>query len=459
MKYNPITKLLAYTLVFSTIIFIFSSCAPLFQNNFDSLMRPPSLTIEQKEIHTALQKYTNSSVVLQFPKSGDYRQAFIPADFDNDKSTRYVAFYRPKGEATSIHINLLTKIESEDETSWKSTFDSECSGNRISTVSLENLTGDNRTQLVTTWILDNTKDRGLIIYDMQDNELQEIFNTTYSEMSLTDMNNDGINDIFLINQSFSSEDKPADTRASVFTLKDYKKSLIGSCKMDPSSTSFSSVKSGKLQNNITAIFVDTFKSSNSMSTEIIYFDRNKIINPLFDEETNTIKASLRNTNFYSISTDIDLDGLTEFPSTTELPGYLDKSPGEKYYFTTWNRLELDTVKPLFDCIMNPAYGFYLIVPPEFKSYFTIESLNNNSSMIFKAYPPEEVILNPNANIIFNEIFTITVFSHDDWDSPVNDSYRKLHETDKFIIAVKFTDYAATFKLSYASISANFNLIS
>ena len=470
-------KILSLITLISLLMFSFSSCSLNSQSDFESLLRPPNLNKEQKEIQNALQKSTVSPLfLLQFPKSGDFRQSFIKADFNNNGTTQYVAFYRPKGEGTSIHINLLSKIKQNDNEAWISTFDAECSGTQINTVSLEKLTNDDTTLLVTTWNLNNTKEKGLIVYQMIDNSLKEIFNTTFTEMSLADLNGDNINDIFLINQTPATDTKPATTTASLYSLLNYNGIKLSSCQMDPATTSFASVKIGKIDST-PAIFVDSFKTANTMSTEIIYYEDggrteygsliHLLLNPLYDTTKNTVDASVRESNYSIISTDIDNDGNTEFPSSTELPGYHDKPSSEKMFLTTWNsfsKYNEKNIYPQFDCVYNNNYNYYLIIPDQLKSNFTVDSINNSATLIFKySSLQEDTSLVPAAkdaksSVVYSEIFSIRIFTADTWHSPNNDFYYKLSQNDKYIYGIKFSELAATLNLNLESVSKYFKYI-
>lgn len=71
----------------------FTSCTG-FTKVTEDLMKPPRLTAEQKEIDDALHAAViESDISFKYPKSGDYRSAFVFHDIDGDGEEEAIVFY------------------------------------------------------------------------------------------------------------------------------------------------------------------------------------------------------------------------------------------------------------------------------------------------------------------------------------------------------------------------------
>ena len=84
----------------------------------DGLMTAPKLTDEQQLIHTALSNAVGRNITLKYPKSGNYRSAFVIANVDGEPTEEALVFYEYTGaEGEGIRVNLLDK---KDDGSWNS---------------------------------------------------------------------------------------------------------------------------------------------------------------------------------------------------------------------------------------------------------------------------------------------------------------------------------------------------
>ena len=132
-----------FTFVLAAVMLALSGCNVL-GPDVETQLQPPRAAGEQKEIQNALDAYIGRSdktakrYVLKYPKSGDYRSAFILRDFDGDGVEEAVAFYRKKDDASKTHVNLLRKKNG----AWSSVRDTEGYGNDIDRVVFGDIAGE-----------------------------------------------------------------------------------------------------------------------------------------------------------------------------------------------------------------------------------------------------------------------------------------------------------------------------
>ena len=99
-------------------ILLLSGCSPI-QMDVEELMSPPKLTAEQAEIDSALKQALGENVKLKYPKSGDFRSAFVFHDIDGDgrrghrllpvgQQQHHLAHrHGPDGWSVALHLQLL----------------------------------------------------------------------------------------------------------------------------------------------------------------------------------------------------------------------------------------------------------------------------------------------------------------------------------------------------------------
>ena len=97
-------------------ILLLSGCSPI-QMDVEELMSPPKLTAEQAEIDSALKQALGENVKLKYPKSGDFRSAFVFHDIDGDGEEEAIVFYQLDSSSTT----WLTVMDRTDG-QWRSTY-------------------------------------------------------------------------------------------------------------------------------------------------------------------------------------------------------------------------------------------------------------------------------------------------------------------------------------------------
>ena len=82
-----------FKIAFLAVCCLLLSACSSFQPNLTDLMQSPKLTEEQAEIYEALTNAADvSDVQLKYPKSGDYRSAFVMFDLDADGEDEALVF-------------------------------------------------------------------------------------------------------------------------------------------------------------------------------------------------------------------------------------------------------------------------------------------------------------------------------------------------------------------------------
>ena len=123
MRNNRILKAAA---AFFTLLTL-SGCSSA---SVDTLLTPPKLSEEQSAVYEALIKSVGRDIHLQYPKSGDYRSAFVFANIDDEPDNEAVVFYEKASKTQSdgsIRVNIIDRRDGK----WTSVYDHSGMGTEI----------------------------------------------------------------------------------------------------------------------------------------------------------------------------------------------------------------------------------------------------------------------------------------------------------------------------------------
>ena len=87
-----IKRILLLALLAALLCFLVSGCGKM-STEINDFIVPPSPSGKLSEISSALYAFTGKDITLRYPKSGEYRSAFIVRDIDGDANDEALAFY------------------------------------------------------------------------------------------------------------------------------------------------------------------------------------------------------------------------------------------------------------------------------------------------------------------------------------------------------------------------------
>ncbi len=329
----------------------------------EAQLRPPRLAGEQQNIQHALETYisqnadkaTASRYLLKYPKSGEYRSAFVLQDMDGDGEEEAIAFYCPTANSPKTHINYLKKVEGE----WVSLHDIPGIGIDIDRVSFGDLNGDGRKELFTGWDLYNSRDRQLAMYSFVGGQLQEQFTDTYTYVIVGDVTARGHDDLLLLR--IDSTNNAVTARLLSYT--DGHMTELATASLDGYIRSFGSAHIAPLADGVNGVYLDGYKDGNMTVTELLYWDGTQLITPFAHVEGGIAAVSARESLWDSSvpSVDIDADGQIEWPRMRRLTGYETTDVENTLWLTEWCSWDYAsrTVIREFASIVNQTDGYYL----------------------------------------------------------------------------------------------------
>ncbi len=295
-------------------------------------MSPPKLDGEQTEIYEALRSFTNGDIVLKYPKSGQYRSAFVIKDIDSESTDEAIVFYEMPNisDGSSLRLNFLDKQNGR----WVSVYDFAASGSEVESVRFEDL-GLGSVMMIVNYLMQSTSDRYTSVMTYTDGVPAEILNVRNVFMDIFDADGNGINDLFTITNDRVS----GNATASIYGAADERFVRLGAV---PLNTGFAGIKNvicGTIADpSRNAVFIDYAFSDGSFGSDtVIYSNRYFYLAPALDPD-----VTFRNANTYTPyipCKDVDNDGVVEIPCTRPFPEYTELPRAEQVNMTVWCALE------------------------------------------------------------------------------------------------------------------------
>lgn len=347
----------------------------------ESLLSPPKLDEEQSAIYEALRLSKGGDVHLKYPVSGQYRSAFVVENIDSEETDEAIVFYEASNVTdggSSLRLNFLDKQDGE----WVSVYDFAALGSEIERVRFTDL-GDGGTSIMVTYSILNSSDSATSIFRYADNTPQEVYKSRHSYLNLLDINEDGAEEVFLINQ-----DRTAGT-ASAYLLGWAEGDIFTVLSAAPLNEHFSecrNIVSGPSDDlGYKGIFIDYTRTDGSLGTDILIcsdrtFMPSKAIPEQLIHRTNTYTPSV-------YSQDIDGDGIIEIPATSPFPGYENHVRSEQVNITHWYQLASAgySIKQDFVSYMSIRGDYMLLIPSRWVGSVTITVSIADGTAAFSRY--------------------------------------------------------------------------
>lgn len=319
----------------------------------DTLLAPPRLSEEQSAVYDALVKAVGKDIRLQFPKSGDYRSAFVFADIDDEPDNEAIVFYEKTGDTqgdANIRVNIIDKRDGK----WTSVYDHAGMGTEIDRIIFSDIGTRDKGIVIGYTLLSGEKN--VRVYSYSDNMLIPEYSDSYSTMFIADLERDHVNELVLIRPNNNMKKASV---GLVSTDENGRMNEISGVALNENTTDFVNIASGYVGSGTPAVFIDSI-SGGKLSTEIIYSVNGQLRNPLYLGESALIEQTVRNAGYPC--TDIDLDGVIEIPTHTLFPGYSENTAGIKLYSTEWNVFDNYNIVRKYSSYYNIADGYCFILP-------------------------------------------------------------------------------------------------
>ncbi len=348
----------------AAVMCLLSGCASL-GTDIALQLRPPKALGEQGAAEEALSAYIASSMkrddyTLKYPRSGDYRAAFLMEDIDGDDVREAVAFYDAENDRS--HINLLR----QNDGVWSSVYDLSVLSADIHCVTFGDMDGDGVRELVVCWDMFSDRTYQLAVYSLNGDRITERFTATGSSVTVADLTADGRDDCLLWHTDAQT------LTASLWSMTAGAIVEVGRVTVDSYVQRLGTPQITTFEDGGKGVFMDTEKSGELLVTQLVYWDNDRLIAPFYSEADGANVQTARPADIPAA--DMDEDGQWEWPQCRPLVGHDDAGDTHTATcrlteFWSWDKTLGEAVKK-FSCIYNSVDRYYLLADDDFAERFT-----------------------------------------------------------------------------------------
>lgn len=432
-------------------------------NDAQALMSPPKANADQQNIHQLLQG-NRQEITFIYPKSGEYRSAVIMRDFTGDGIADALGFCASKDN--SVEAQFLV---SSGQGQWRTAAVFENTATQVDRVLFGDLNGDGISDVLIGWgSASGVTGRTALVCAYllgEDGQITEYSLGTYGDMTLTDFDGDGVQELFTVDKFVASEEEGGEglpATARVFAYRDGSIQEIFSANADNSITNYVSVSFGRIAHAYNGVVLDGAKADGSMTTQLFLLD------PEVDELKN-IPSGINTENYVTpfsrpstapfLSRDINGDGIIDIPVTTLLPGIADTvTPDSTSYQVDWCIYDGDNGARKVLCgLMNLNENYWFELPYGLRNKITSSNDVGKRTVTYTALVSDE---KGEELLLGAPLFNIRVFTRSAWDSRGETSgYEQLAVQNDLVYGIQVLTTESRYAHSIEQVKENFKLIS
>ncbi len=394
----------------------------------EGLINAPKLTKQQSEIHKALEKSIGSDITLKYPKNGDNRSAYVVSNIDNEAGNEAIVFYEYNSTVKKEGL-WLSVLDNNEDDDWVCMAEVSCPGTDISKVVISSMGSENNKNVIVGYQNIAGEEKALEVYRYDNGEFKSICSDNYSVLETISISKKNHNGFVLIQKNVVDE---------IITYKAYlyemeNKHLVKSNGVDMSNdvVSYVNSKTGRLDDNSQAIYLDYLNADNNLRTEILYLNDGKLYNPVTVDKKGFGTRFNRPSGYYSM--DIDKDGQIEIPSVRPMLGYENAVEQDLEYMSTWS--VYDKKKGIVDKASgyySLSDGFVMIYPNRWNDIVTMKKALNSGEIVFYKY-------NGDINAEMTELMRVASVGKNDVREYADRGYKIIDSKGQLDYMVKLPD--------------------
>ena len=358
----------------------------------EELYTLPQQSDEYYELQRAIDGVLVGGAVYSAPLGGANQQAVQLADLDADGEDEAIAFVK-----TTDAMPLKAYIFDKTGSGYERIAVIEGNGSSFESVEYAQIDGEPGLDVVIGWQVSDQVLKAIAAYSLRDDGLMELMSASYSAYKLTDLDQDGLNEVFLVRQDTAGQSGVAELYSCAGGVLE----RAPEAQMTGSAASLRRIVTGYMDTGVPAIFVASTNEESYIITDVFAISDGVFQNIIFRDAESGSAAAVR--NYYVYATDIDLDGLIELPNPVELTN-VTADAANTYWAIQWYNLTLEGDRIHKQTTYhNISGGWFLTLQDDWNSLvvFRGNPVGSTSGYVFALWPGEGEL---------QELFTIYSFS-------------------------------------------------
>ncbi|MBQ6825588.1 MAG: VCBS repeat-containing protein [Clostridia bacterium] len=406
------------------------------------LLTPPALSGELNPIADVIKQTAGENYVFKYPSRGNYRSAVIREDINGDGLLEAFAFYSTyENENTTMNLNYIGL----DGSSWQSFAVQKIVAGSVDMLDFYDLDNDGIKELIVGWQIYGTSEMQLAVYNLENETLTQRMLERYTHFLVCDLNEDSKREILIINAN-TAESKNS---ASIFELTNDGVTEVSSCELDSASKTFSEPILSNLSNGKPAVYIDEIKGVGAV-TEVLYFDKGKLLNPLYSPDTKETLLTLRSASFST--TDINGDNILEIPVQKDVPSVTRSDLNEKLYLTQWCSFGGENLVCQQTDMINVVDGFAYTIPDKWTDSIAVLKDTDRGIREIYRYDKEEAVVGE--SLIYFKTVKLS-----DWETGKhkNEKLSEIMTNNSSVFTCRISDSAKKEGITLEKVKAAFKL--
>ncbi|KWX70039.1 FG-GAP repeat protein [compost metagenome] len=369
-----------------------------------SKMRAPQLSADKASLKTAINTLKPAGSTLIRPANND-DSAIFTEDLDNDGIMETLVFYLTKNETVQIHGMILEKHDK----AWVKKLVFDGNGTGLDSVNIQDVTGDGKLDIIAGY--SRGEEKGMVVYSYSDGVLEEMLTQPYTKYLLDDLNEDGIQDITVVN--FKRNEFAT---IATYQYSDGFKVLDELDDLDPYFNNYYNIVSGKVAEHKEGIILDAAVDSHSAYSTMVVMENNKL-RVVVPGDARTFKERK------IVSEDIDGDGILEIGLLEPPKGWEYFDPQTIPYFNSYYKWDGKNGLTFSDQLyQDPSDRFTLNILPKWYEKVTVDTKSVQDKYL------RFIMLDTGETVA-----EVSFFTPAEWDREKNEGWEMLgSDLDKII---------------------------
>lgn len=374
------------------IIIIVAGCS--INERPNNLISTPSNEKWLEELKGQLDKDLPQNYRLLTPKSNKEKQMIWLFDLQEKKEKEAVVIYKKPTENCKIYLSIYKQINGF----WTGVEKHHFTGDNVDILKIGDFTGDHKDEILIGISSSNKLDKSTIYaFSVKGCKLSAIYQQNYTKLFIEDFNQNGIEDISLVNYQKNRYLK-------VMFIEKF--NTLSEISFNPNLNSIEKIQVGWISKKNKGIVIDGGFSEHSSITYVAKFIKNRFEKIFRDEENPLVRESLVE------SKDVNNDGIIDFASTFKPKGWEEKTNPERPMFERYLQLKENNFTAIEERYINLENGYIIRIPKELIGKITLATNNkvNNIQRLLYAKTNETWLevytFKPNENLDLKKFFKI-----------------------------------------------------
>lgn len=312
-------KLKRILLLLLTVAVALSGCALA---TVDQLYCLPKRPEEYENVQAVIDKAMRDLSYCA-PIYGDNRQVQQVADLDGDGIDEYLVFAKDNSDKP---LKILIFCQLASGCVLMDTI--EGYGFGFDFVTYAQMDDKPGVELIVGRQVSNQVMRSVSVYRFTSGFARQLMNTSYNEIATTDMDRDGVSELFLLTAGVSEKNAGS---ARLYSYQDGELQRSEEIQLSASLNGFKQLHCGTLLDGTPAIYVTCSADTQKLVTDVFALDRDGLASFVKGITVSTIE------NYYVYPNDIDGDGVLELPRLLQLAPLEESDPPE--YLIQWYSID------------------------------------------------------------------------------------------------------------------------